>query len=211
MSSYGWEPSAAGERGGGAAGGELGIRPVDIAIGDGKNVSVNVTALSVPFSHKGSSPQAAWHAGDASSAEQQHDIQLQYASARRNTHSRTHWQQQPFNPTSRSVKRKRTRGKRQSERAEMKVSVLSCWALLLCNYWFFPSCFCVLVFFFLTWMQKDRLGSNGCRNEGAYAYKHKLAQILPPLPLYRTRLRFSRYMLALFIRGVPKKLAQGKS
>lgn len=39
--------------------GELGIRPVDIAIGDGKNVSVNVTALSVPFSHKGSSPQAA--------------------------------------------------------------------------------------------------------------------------------------------------------
>lgn len=39
--------------------GEPGIRPVDIAIGDGKNVSVNVTALSVPFSHKGSSPQAA--------------------------------------------------------------------------------------------------------------------------------------------------------
>lgn len=36
-----------------------GIRPVDIAIGDGKNVSVNVTALSVPFSRKGSSPQAA--------------------------------------------------------------------------------------------------------------------------------------------------------
>lgn len=36
-----------------------GNRPVDIAIGDGKNVSVNVTALSVPFSHKGSSPQAA--------------------------------------------------------------------------------------------------------------------------------------------------------
>lgn len=35
------------------------IRPVDIAIGDGKNVSVNVTALSVPFSFKGSSPQAA--------------------------------------------------------------------------------------------------------------------------------------------------------
>lgn len=42
------------ERGGGG-----GIRPVDIAIGDGKNVSVNVTALSVPFSRKGSSPQAA--------------------------------------------------------------------------------------------------------------------------------------------------------
>lgn len=36
-----------------------GIRPVDIAIGDGKNVSVNVTALCVPFSRKGSSPQAA--------------------------------------------------------------------------------------------------------------------------------------------------------
>ena len=40
-------------------GGRRGIRPVDIAIGDGKNVSVNVTALSVPFSRKGSSPQAA--------------------------------------------------------------------------------------------------------------------------------------------------------
>lgn len=36
-----------------------GHRPVDLAIGDGKNVSVNVTALSVPFSRKGSSPQAA--------------------------------------------------------------------------------------------------------------------------------------------------------
>lgn len=50
-----------GERGGGrrGEGREVGIRPVDIAIGDGKNVSVNVTALSVPFSHKGSSPEAA--------------------------------------------------------------------------------------------------------------------------------------------------------
>lgn len=36
-----------------------GFRPVDIAIGDGKNVSVNVTALSVPFPREGSSPQAA--------------------------------------------------------------------------------------------------------------------------------------------------------
>lgn len=41
------------------AGGGGGIRPVDIAIGDGKNVSVNVTAPSVPFSRKGSPPQAA--------------------------------------------------------------------------------------------------------------------------------------------------------
>lgn len=47
-----------------AIGGEGGIRPVDIAIGDGKNVSVNVTALSVPFSRTGSSPQAARHAGN---------------------------------------------------------------------------------------------------------------------------------------------------
>lgn len=47
-----------------AIGGGGGIRPVDIAIGDGKNVSVNVTALSVPFSRKGSSPQAARHAGN---------------------------------------------------------------------------------------------------------------------------------------------------
>lgn len=39
--------------------GGRGVRPVDIAIGDGKNVIVNVTALSVPFSRKGSSPQAA--------------------------------------------------------------------------------------------------------------------------------------------------------
>lgn len=38
------------ERGGELVGGGVGIRPVDIAIGDGKNVSVNVTALSVPFS-----------------------------------------------------------------------------------------------------------------------------------------------------------------
>lgn len=49
-----WREGREGVRGGGE-----GIRPVDIAIGDGKNVSVNVTALSVPFSHKGSSPQAA--------------------------------------------------------------------------------------------------------------------------------------------------------
>lgn len=53
------------ERGEGREGGRVeggwggGGWPVDIAIGDGKNVSVNVTALSVPFSHKGSSPQAA--------------------------------------------------------------------------------------------------------------------------------------------------------
>lgn len=45
------------EVGGGVRGG--GSRPVDIAIGDGKNVSVNVTALSVPFSRKGSSLLAA--------------------------------------------------------------------------------------------------------------------------------------------------------
>lgn len=49
---YGGAPATVGCEGGG-------IRLVDIAIGDGKNVSVNVTALSVPFSRKGSSPQAA--------------------------------------------------------------------------------------------------------------------------------------------------------
>lgn len=49
---YGGGPATVGCEGGG-------IRLVDIAIGDGKNVSVNVTALSVPFSRKGSSPQAA--------------------------------------------------------------------------------------------------------------------------------------------------------
>lgn len=109
--------------------GELGSRPVDIAIGDGKNVSVNVTALSVPFSHKGSSPQAADTLESTASAGQRHGIQLQHASAQRNTHTHTRTstlEQPPFNPTSRSVRRKRTRGKRQSERAEMKVWVLSC-------------------------------------------------------------------------------------
>lgn len=64
------------------------IRPVDIAIGDGKNVSVNVTALSVPFSPvKGHHHRLPDTLETASSAGHRHDIKLQYAST--HTHRAT--------------------------------------------------------------------------------------------------------------------------
>lgn len=66
-----------------------GIRPVDIAIGDGKNVSVNVTALSVPFSPvKGHHHRLPDTLESASSVGHRHDIKLQYTST--HTHTRTH-------------------------------------------------------------------------------------------------------------------------
>lgn len=66
-----------------------GIRPVDIAIGDGKNVSVNVTALSVPFSPvKGHHHRLPDTLESASSVGHRHDIKLQYTST--HTHTHTH-------------------------------------------------------------------------------------------------------------------------
>lgn len=63
------------------------IRPVDIAIGDGKNVSVNVTALSVPFSPvKGHHHRLPDTLETASSAGHRHDIKLQHASAHTTQH-----------------------------------------------------------------------------------------------------------------------------